>query len=221
MTFTNAKLHYFIFQNKPATAGFGEILNLFLKDAGIEFEYVRYTWEEWPTIKDDLAVAKGLGHVTMPILEINGKVFNKTAPTLRYLSKQLGKYHGASAEEDHHLDVASDIFRDHLGTFGPLFRCTDEEKLREHFEKDTKKYLAAYETLYAEKDNGPYLLGENVSYADFLVYHLIDDESFALRDQCDLIHVIQQDYKHVAAFIQAFNERPNLSAYLSSLKSAQ
>lgn len=73
------------------TTGFGENLNLFLRDAGIEFEYIRYPWEEWPAIKDDLAVAKGLGHITMPILEINGKVFNKTFPTLRYLSKQLGK----------------------------------------------------------------------------------------------------------------------------------
>lgn len=73
-----------------ATAALGENLNLFLKDAGIDFTYIRHKHAEWPAIKEDLIKNKNLPFATMPFIEVNGKVFTKTAPTLRYLSKQLG-----------------------------------------------------------------------------------------------------------------------------------
>ncbi|KAI8331699.1 class gamma glutathione S-transferase [Chlamydoabsidia padenii] len=215
MAFTTATLHYFDIQGKPSTAAWGENLNLFLRDAGIEFTYIRHEGSEWPALKKDLIENKKVAHATMPFVEIDGKVYNKTVPALRYLSKRLGKYRGANDEEEYLLDVVSDIFRDHFGSYGPLFKSTDKEKLQEHFEKDTIKYLAAYDTIYAQNKTGPYVLGENISYADFLVYHMIDDDNFALRDHYDLI---QKDYPNVANFIQAFTQRPNLVNYFSSLK---
>lgn len=186
MAITSIILHYFNFENFPgksecdskralrvlmmvnsfstiATTGLGEHLNLFLKDTGIEMKYIRHTHAEWPAIKEDLVNNKKVLHPTMPFVEVNGKYFNKTAPTMRYLSKQLGKYEGANDEENYQLDAVSDIVRDHFGSLYPLFFSKDDEKLREHFEKDTKKYLAAYENIFAQK-GGPYILGENVSF---------------------------------------------------------
>lgn len=126
-------------------------------------KYIRHTHAEWPEIKEDLTKNKKVLHPTMPFVEVNGKYFNKTAPTMRYLSKQLGKYEGANDEESYHLDVVSDIVRDQFGSLFPLFFSKDEEKLQEHFEKDVKKYLAAYERIYAQ-NGGPYILGEKVSF---------------------------------------------------------
>jgi hypothetical protein len=74
-----------------ATAALGENLNLFLKDAGVDFTYQRVSSGEWTAIKEDL-VNKNVASPTLPIVEVDGKVFTKTVPTLRYLSKKLGKY---------------------------------------------------------------------------------------------------------------------------------
>lgn len=52
--------------------------------------------------------------------------------------------------------------RDHFGAYAPFFKNTDEEQLKEHFEKDTKKYLGVYNTIYAQSE-GPFILGEKVS----------------------------------------------------------
>ncbi|ORZ24251.1 class gamma glutathione S-transferase 2 [Absidia repens] len=213
MTFTTATLHYFDIEGFPSTAALGENLNLFLKDAGIDFTYIRHKHDEWPAMKEDLTKNKNVPHATMPFVEVNGKVFNKTAPTLRYLSKQLGKYNGDNDEESYRLDTVADVTRDHFGSYAPLFKSTDEEKIKEHFEKDTKKYLAAYNNIYAQTE-GPFILGEKISYADFLVYHNIDDDRNAWK-HTDLL---EKEYPHVAKFGKAFTQRPNLVNYFASLK---
>ncbi|CAO3598435.1 unnamed protein product [Absidia cylindrospora] len=214
MALTNVTLHYFILSDKPSTCGWGENLNLLLKDAGVDFEYVRSDFSNWEQIKADFIENKNIPHPTLPLVEVNGTSYNKTVPTMRFLSKKLGKYGGANDEEEYRLDTVGDIVRDHFGSYGPLFRSTDEEKLKEHFEKDTKKYLAAYNNIYGEKD-GVYILGDEISYADFLVYHMLDDDNYALRDHFELI---QKDYPNVARFIKAFIQRPKLADYLASLK---
>ncbi|ORZ17708.1 class gamma glutathione S-transferase [Absidia repens] len=214
MTLTNVTLHYFKLGDKPSSCGWGENLNLLLKDAGVDFEYVRSDFSNWEQDKADFIKNKNIPHPTLPLVEVNGTFYNKTVPTMRFLSKKLGKYAGANDEEEYRLDTVADIVRDHFGSYGPLFRSTDQEKLKEHFEKDTKKYLAAYNNIYGEKD-GAYILGDEISYADFLVYHMIDDDNYALRDHFELI---QKDYPNVARFIKAFIQRPKLVDYLASLK---
>ncbi|KAI8334659.1 class gamma glutathione S-transferase 2 [Chlamydoabsidia padenii] len=221
MTITSATLHYFLIEGYPVTAGLGEHLNLFLKDSGINMEYIRHTHAEWPAIKEDLLKNKNVLHPTMPFVEINGKVFNKTAPTMRYLSKQLGKYQGSNDEENYQLDVVADIVRDHFASLVPLFFSKDEEKLKEHYENGTKKYLDAYNAIYGQLE-GPYILGEQISYADFLVYHMLDDDlsTFVhaeVREKERLETV--KDYPNVVKFIQAIKQRPNLNTYFASLES--
>lgn len=78
-----------------------------------------------------------------------------------YLYWKTGKYMGANDEEEYQLEAVADIVRDQFGSYGPLFRCTDQDKLKEHFEKDTKKFLEVYNRIYGKND-GPYILGEEV-----------------------------------------------------------
>ncbi|KAI8092645.1 class gamma glutathione S-transferase [Halteromyces radiatus] len=198
-------LHYFDIEGKPSTSALGENLNLLLKDSGIEYTYLRHKRDEWAPIKED--ISKKVNHPTMPFIELDGKVYNKTVPTMRYLCKKLGKYLPANDDDLYTVEVVADVVRDHYGTTMPVFRCEDEEKLKEHFERDTTKYLNAYESIYQHKE-GPYILGEEITYADFLVYHVIQDDN-ALK------HV--QGYPHVAKFVETFSQRPNLAEYIASL----
>ncbi|ORZ10085.1 class gamma glutathione S-transferase 2 [Absidia repens] len=214
MTLTNVTLHYFNFKTKPSTAGFGENLNLLLKDAGVDFKYVRFDYWNWHQDRVDFAKNKNIPHLTLPLVEIDGVSYNKTVPTMRFLSKKLGKYTGDNDEEEYRLDAVADIVRDHFGSYIELFVSTDQEKLKEHFENDTKKYLAAYNNIYGEND-GAYILGDEISYADFLVYHILDEDNYALRDHFELI---EKDYPNVARFIKTFIQRPKLADYLASLK---
>ncbi|KAI8084993.1 class gamma glutathione S-transferase 2 [Halteromyces radiatus] len=208
MTITSVSLHYFDLADKPPTVGYGENLNLLLKDSGIDYTYDRYDLSGWPEMKADLAKRSVL-HPTMPYVEVDGKTLAKTVPTMRYLARKLGKYMGSNDDENYILECVADSVRDHFGTWVVLVRCDDQEKLKEHFEKDTIKYLGIYDTIYG-RNEGPYILGEEISYADFLVYHMLDDDFIALK------HV--EDYPNVAKFVKAFTKRPNLAPYFDSLK---
>jgi hypothetical protein len=92
ITFFFLFCHLLIFLSLLATSGFGEFLNLFLKDAGVDFEYVRFEYANWDHDKADFAKDKNLLNLTLPVVEVDGKYINKTVPVMRYLSKKLGKY---------------------------------------------------------------------------------------------------------------------------------
>ncbi|KAI8337195.1 class gamma glutathione S-transferase [Chlamydoabsidia padenii] len=208
MTNTSATLHYFAIPNKPSTSALGENIHLLLKDSGIDFTYHQHTSAEWADIKQDLIKNKNIVSPTMPFVDIDGNIFTKTVPTIRYLTKKLGQYGGATVEEDYTLDAVADVVRDHYTTTLPVFRAEDPKVLEEHFQKNTTKYLGIYNELYGQKD-GAYFLGEKISYVDFLVYHIIDDDNA-------LAHV--KDYPNLVKFVDAFSQRPALAEYLVSVK---
>ncbi|KAG0164401.1 hypothetical protein DFQ28_010527 [Apophysomyces sp. BC1034] len=201
--FTKVTLHYLTLNNS-ATLGLGENVKLLLEDAGIEHEYVRYTWDNWPAKKEQL-LQDGYYLGTVPMLEIEGRRIGKTVPIMRYISKKLGKYQGSNDEDCQLLDALSDAAMDwvRLNAFA-MYHGTEAQK-KEHKEKTVPKYLGIFEKAYTERD-GPYILGQEISYVDFIVYHRISEEN--------------ADYKafpHVKAFMKTFAERPNLKKHLSNV----
>nr|AAL02369.3 class gamma glutathione S-transferase 2 [Cunninghamella elegans] len=209
MALNNATLYYFDFSDFKPTVALGENLNLFLKDSGIDYEYIRVKGAEFKEsdLRKKLLEQKYYS-ATLPAVEIDGKFYNKTAPTMRFLGKKLGKYVGKNDEENYFLDTAADLVRDYFQTWIKIIKETDEEKLKEHFENDTKKYLGIFNDIYGEHQ-GPYILGEEITYPDFLVYHLLDDDKA-------LDHLA--DYPNLQQFVNTFTRRPNLVAYFTSLK---
>ncbi|KAI8092644.1 class gamma glutathione S-transferase [Halteromyces radiatus] len=208
MVFTSITLHYFDYlPGKKTTAALGENIHLLLKDAGLDYTYIRHKNDEWPTIKQDMVENKHIFGPTMPFIEIDGFAFNKTVPAMRYISKQLGKYRGKDDKEEYELDAVADITRDYWNAILPVFMSTDEQVLANHQASTTRKYLEIFERVYAARSTGPYILGEDLSYADILIYHLLDDDNaFSLLEE----------YPHIATFVQAFTHRPNLVDYFAS-----
>ncbi|KAF7731728.1 hypothetical protein EC973_008242 [Apophysomyces ossiformis] len=203
--FPKVTLHYLKIGDK-GILGLGENVKLLLEDAGIEHEYIQYTDDEWKPKKQQL-LQEGYYFGTVPMLEIEGKKIGKTVPIMRYIAKRLGKYQGSNDEEYQWLDALADTMLDwvKLCSFA-MYHGTEERKKR-HREVITPGYLDIYEKAYAER-NGPYLLGQEISYVDFFMYHRISEEGADYKP-----------YPHIEAFMNAFNERPNIKGYLAKINS--
>ncbi|XP_055705974.1 glutathione S-transferase [Phlebotomus papatasi] len=95
----NYKVIYF---NVKALA---EPLRFLLAYGGIEFEDLRVSREEWPTLKSSMPMGQ------MPVLEVDGRRVHQSISMARYLAKQVGLV-GADAWEDLQIDIVVDTIND-------------------------------------------------------------------------------------------------------------
>ncbi|KAI8049143.1 glutathione S-transferase [Gilbertella persicaria] len=205
-------LYYFTVLNSLTKAR-GENVKLLLVDAGLEHDYVRVEGgESWMQKKELLKEEKGAYSCTLPYIEIDQgdqlKRFFKTVPIMRYISAKLGyKYHGSTPEETQFVDVVTELTE---VWFEKLKKAafTSEEARKHHFTVETPQELAMFDKYYSDYP-GPYLLGDKFTYADILVYHMIDD---------DMALDKLENTPHLAKFVEAFEQRPNIKPYLASLK---
>ncbi|PIG85923.1 glutathione S-transferase [Aspergillus arachidicola] len=166
---TKPTLHYL----DIGSLGRGEVIRLFLKDAGVEFNDVRYPYDDtWPAASAVLK-EKGLS-VTgrVPVLEYEGKILTQHLAILRYLARELGEYDGNTSLEKYFLDAVADVYNDwRIQWVNNLGNVTD--KFRNEVVPDYYNVLGRF---YAQQE-GPYLLGERITYTDFVVYQSIDNDS--------------------------------------------
>ncbi|ORE11129.1 glutathione S-transferase [Rhizopus microsporus var. microsporus] len=202
------KLYYFSKVKDSLTMGRGEPVRLLLEDAGVDYEYVRLTADQWKEKKAEL-IKEGIPGPTMPYITINGKHYAKTVPAMRFLAKKLGKYLGENDDEEHLLDAYADFAGDWTSRWATtLFRGSDEDK-KVYAETTFPQTLDTVEQMLS-KSSGPYLLGERITYADFLIFHQLDDDNQAKVDS--------QKHPHLAAFVEAIKNRPSLQKHFNSLK---
>ncbi|KAG0730854.1 hypothetical protein G6F29_014406 [Rhizopus arrhizus] len=64
-------------------------------------------------------------------------------------------------------------------------------------------------------NKGPYVFGEKITYIDFLIYHVLDDDTKTIVDIEAEAQVDAETYPHVATFIEAFKNRPNLKGSIA------
>ncbi|KAI7892892.1 glutathione S-transferase [Mucor mucedo] len=198
---------YYFDNGNSVPRGRGENVKLMLEDAGLNHEYVRLAKGEAWGIKKAQLLKDGYISPTLPYIEINGSRFGKTAPIMRYISAKLdNKYNGSNAEENHFLEYVTEITECWFDCVKNAF-FGDDEKKAEHRVTSTPKYIDLFEKLYTTY-TGPYLIGEKITYVDFLVYHLLDDD-FALNRL--------SGSPNLAKFVQSFEQRPNMKNYLASL----
>ncbi|PYH92428.1 putative glutathione S-transferase [Aspergillus ellipticus CBS 707.79] len=197
---TKPTLHYF----DIGGLGRGEVIRLFLKDAGVEFNDIRFPFDSsWPATSAELK-EKGLS-VTgkVPVLEYEGKILHQHLPILRYLARELGEYDGSTSFEKYVLDAVSDIYNDWRTEWvNNIANATDA------FKNDfVPRYYSLIEGLYAQHE-GPYLLGERIAYVDFAVYQSIhNNEKIGAKVSLP---------EPLAKLKAAFEARPTIAAYLAS-----
>ncbi|CAL5870045.1 uncharacterized protein PFLUO_LOCUS4278 [Penicillium psychrofluorescens] len=183
--------------------GRGEVVNLFMKDAGIDFKEVRYPWDEtWPqkskTLQDQGITRTG----KVPALEYQGLILTQHIPILRYLARDLGSYDGETNAEKYAVDSVSDIYID--------WRSQWVANLSNKIDKYKDEFVPQYYNLlgqYYRDNDGPYLLGGKVSYVDFAVYQSIDNEARTGTLPSSLPESLLK-------LREAIEKRPNIKEYI-------
>lgn len=183
--------------------GRGEVVNLFLRDIGLDFETVRYPYDDtWPATKEKLR-KDGLSPTgLLPIIEYKGTKLSQHIPILRYLSREHGGYDGDTSYEKYIVDRVADLYNDwRTAWVASLGGASDDYK-----NKTVPQYYALMGKYYAEF-KGPYLLGGKISYTDFAVFQSIDNERRTKTLPDNLPESLQK-------LVDAMNERPNIAAFI-------
>ncbi|RFU31748.1 hypothetical protein B7463_g4588, partial [Scytalidium lignicola] len=194
-------LHYL----ELGSLGRGEVVRLFLKDAGIAFQDNRYAYDStWPATSAELQ-KKGISFTgKVPVLEYDGAILRQHIPILRYLARELGSYDGETSLEKYVVDAVADVYIDWRFHWVANL-TTPKEDFKNKVVPEFYDVLSKY---YSER-SGPFLLGDKVTYTDFAVYQSIDNNEKTGTLPATLPDVIVK-------FKKAFEERPRIAAYLAS-----
>ncbi|EIT74589.1 glutathione S-transferase [Aspergillus flavus] len=187
--------------------GRGEVVKLFLMDAGIEIKEVRYPYDETWGENSKKLQQQGITRTRkLPALEYQGLILSQHIPILRFFARDLGRYDGETNAEKFLVDAVSDIYID--------WRSQWVANLTEKSEKYKNEVAPEYYNLldqYYRDHAGPYLLGNSVTYVDFAVYQSIDNDERTGTLPSSLP-------ESLIKFREAFEQRPNIAAYLKATR---
>ncbi|CAG8925858.1 unnamed protein product [Penicillium salamii] len=182
--------------------GRGEVVNLFLKDAGIDYKEVRYPYDNtWAETSKKLRQSGLTRTGQLPALEYGGSHI----PILRYLSRDLGAYDGNTNWEKYLVDAVSDIYVDWRSQWVPILKGVTDSY---------RQYVPTYYDLLAQyysDVDGPYLLGDKITYADFAVYQSIDNDTRTGTIPDTIPPALSR-------LVEAIEARPNISAYIEQTR---
>ena len=119
--------HYF----ELGRLGRGEVVKLFLKDAGIDIKEIRYPYDETWAENGKKLQQQGLTRTRkLPALEYKGMIFTQHIPTLRFFARELGRYDGETNAEKFLVDAVSDIYIDWRVSNLPLKSMSHANRFR-------------------------------------------------------------------------------------------
>lgn len=202
-------VHYFDFFSR----GRGQVLRLLFEDAGIAYTDTRYTFSEFPSHK-----TQALGSMNplkaVPVVELNGKILVQSYPTLRFLARTLGAYDGTTSEEMYVVDQICDLGIDWRTLFvNAALGENAEVEYAKHVgeEGERGRYVKAVEEHLAASGEGPFVLGERVTYADLVIYQIVHDERSMKKGDMSL-----KAYPKLKALVEGVEARPGVKAFLES-----
>lgn len=85
---------------------------------------------------------------------------------------------------------------------------------QKHIEGNRKKYINAIETHLKRSDlsrRGPFVIGNEISYADLVLYQVLHDENLVQDGRKGL-----QGYQRLVKLVDAVEARPNIKKFLNS-----
>lgn len=178
-------MHYFDFFPK----GRGQVIRLLFLDAGISFNDIRYTFEEFTNdIKVSLMASPHSLYPTgnLPVVELNGEVITQSYPILRHFSRVLDNaYDGDSEAEMFWVDRICDVVIDWRTRFVErYFSANQKEDYARHCEQSRPRYLQALERHLSENGfarQGPFVAGKKFTYADLVLFQVLHDEGLGER----------------------------------------
>ncbi|XP_076672971.1 glutathione S-transferase S4 [Andrena cerasifolii] len=197
---TEYKLIYF------NVMGLGEPIRYLLSYGGVQFEDVRldHGSSEWTKLKPTTPFGQ------MPVLEIDGKPYSQTLPICRYLAKQfnlLGNTDLDTLQIDAIANALHDFRKQAVSYYyrepDPVLKAKKREEV---FTSVIPYYLGKLEEL--AKNNGGYLHGGQLNYADLFFVAISDSLSTAYESD------ITNDKPHLKALKEKVLAIPSIKAWV-------
>ncbi|KAL1517627.1 hypothetical protein ABEB36_001366 [Hypothenemus hampei] len=183
--------------------GLAEPIRILLNYGGLDFEDYRVPRENFRNLKSNFPFGQ------VPVLEYNGKMYHQSLAICRYLARKV-KLTGKDDEEDLEIDAIVDTISDFRTKIAKYHYEGDETANKEAYEKTLFSEIVPY---YLEKldnqakENGGYLVGKKLTWADIVLIGLIDYMNFmAKKDLLAGSPNLQKIKEHVA-------EVPNVKKY--------
>ncbi|ESO91250.1 hypothetical protein LOTGIDRAFT_153682 [Lottia gigantea] len=197
------KYRYHFFKNVRAR---GEFPRLLFVAAGVPYEDVRCErhGKEWDEKKPQMPGR------TLPVLELNGELFDESVVIARYLAREFGLTGKTNYEQLLTDTIVEKIIQVRESFSGFVFE-KDEEKKAAAVEKFTKELLplvlGVIENIAAKNKESDFLVGDSLTWADLAVFdlcqHLTNFDS----------HVLD-NYPNIAANYKLVPLLPRLDDYL-------
>ncbi len=144
-----------------------EVIRWIFIQAGVPFEDIRLSQEEWASFKPQTP------HEGLPVLEIDGKLLAGRGPIQRYVAEEFGLA-GMTALENAEIASNNDVIEDLVQKI-LLYVHEREEARKEELKKDLiEKHFAKYLGIMERKitKNGTpegWTYGSKVTYPDFFL----------------------------------------------------
>ncbi|XP_020901884.1 probable glutathione S-transferase 5 isoform X2 [Exaiptasia diaphana] len=196
------KLYYF------NARGRAEPARLCFAAAGVKYEDVRYTFEEWS--KEKAAGLSPMGF--LPMLEVDGKKLNESLAIMRYLAREFGL-----CPKDSFMVAQCDMVVDSLfDVFGKLYAFKfekDEEKKKnlekEFYEKVVPNFYTKMTALLKNNSKGKgFFVGDKLTYADIMVFYCLD-----------LVHIVKDllgDHPELKAHFERVGNVPGIKKWVET-----
>jgi len=191
--------------------GSAEPIRLLFAQAGIKYEDIRLTREQWPELK------KQEGDTSppfkqLPILEVDGKVLSQTRTIARYIAKQAGLAGANDWEQavcDSLVDSAADVQK---GMYEMHFETdeTKKAKITEKFESETMPaWFECLEKNFLAKTKSGWLVGDKMTWGDILIFSMLDTLTTHNMAKC------LPKYPGVDGNFKKVKEQPNIAKWLN------
>ncbi|CAH1247072.1 HPGDS [Branchiostoma lanceolatum] len=155
------KLTYFDVRSR------GEPTRLIFAAAGVEYEDVRLSFEQWPPIKPTTPMGG------LPMLEVDGKTLSQSMSIARFVAKETG-LDGKNNLERALADAFVDEIHEPLAAKIPtLLAFTPDEKAKEELAKEVDQ-LIAEKLGKCERNSGSvgHLVGNSLLWCDLVFYNI-------------------------------------------------
>ncbi|CAF0844241.1 unnamed protein product [Didymodactylos carnosus] len=200
------KLYYFNLRAR------GEVIRLIFIAADQKFEDVRYDYSEWENHKNEMSLGQ------MPVLEVDGQKIPQSLSIARFIAKQLnlaGNDNLEQAKVDSVVDTIADLMQQYLTKIFMVKEESQKDEAKQKFLKeDATKQLTNLENLLTNYgQNGPFFLGNQLTWADLMFF-----EKVTTLSQLD--KNLLEKYPKLKRCHEEVGHNPKIAAYLKSRPNA-
>eukprot|EP00735_Rhodelphis_limneticus_P002260 TRINITY_DN13066_c0_g1::TRINITY_DN13066_c0_g1_i1::g.10698::m.10698 TRINITY_DN13066_c0_g1::TRINITY_DN13066_c0_g1_i1::g.10698 ORF type:complete len:250 (-),score=91.88,sp/P48774/GSTM5_MOUSE/52.51/3e-79,GST_N/PF02798.15/2.1e-17,GST_C/PF00043.20/1.6e-13,GST_C/PF00043.20/4.3e+03,GST_C_2/PF13410.1/3.3e-08,GST_C_3/PF14497.1/2e-07,GST_N_3/PF13417.1/0.00016,GST_N_2/PF13409.1/0.031 TRINITY_DN13066_c0_g1_i1:151-861(-) len=191
--------------------GLAQPIRLLLAYTGVEYRNILYTCgnppdydrSSWFNVKEKL----GFDFPNLPYLIDDEVKLTQSNAILRYLGRKFGLEGGTEAEKQR-IDLIAEESMDFRNSIVRLCYNPSFDELFSEWMQQTVGRLHRFEAFLGDS---LWFAGDKLTWVDFIMYELLDQSRIMVPD-------ILQDFPKLAAYLQRFEEIPEIKEYMQSAR---